>query len=123
MVSFPFVTRLRPFALRFCSGDGFCHTSNGILLVLVSGHRFCTTSNGIVLLCPCAIFGMVVKLTMSYAKHTFDVFTKSKIDKNQQCLECFPCFCVPVLFENASKYKGFCLRESLLGCHLSNMLL
>ena len=30
---FGIVARLRPFALRFCLDDGFCTTSNGILII------------------------------------------------------------------------------------------
>ena len=47
MVTFAFVTGVRPFAFASCSEAGFYHTSNGILIFLMSARRFCTTSNGI----------------------------------------------------------------------------
>ena len=97
MVTFAFVTRLRPFAFASCSNAGFLHTSNGILLFLMSARRFCTTSNGILLfLMSRVVFarrlmesccfegpmfsGSVANSTIPYRKVYFEVFAETEID-------------------------------------------
>ena len=65
MVTFAFVTGVRPFAFASCSEPGFLHTSNGILLFLMSARRFCTTSNGILLFCASYFLGVRRELDYS----------------------------------------------------------
>ena len=80
MVTFAFVTGVRPFAFAECSNAGFFHTSNGILLFLMSARRFCTTSNGIFANLIKDFKGSVANSTIPYVKRYFKVLAKTKID-------------------------------------------